>query len=320
MRPGQSLFETTSRALLALEPVLTEEAPDMVFVQGDTTTAFAGALAAFYRNIPIVHVEAGLRTGDLRAPFPEEMNRVLTGRLAALHLAATNEAAANLLREGVDAANVVVTGNSVIDALLSTVEGLRSGRLPAPALPWRDASRRLILVTAHRRENFGEGFEGICAALDVLARRDDVQLVYPVHPNPQVREVVQRRLSALPAIQLMQPLDYIPFVHLMQQADILLTDSGGVQEEGPSLGKPVLVMRNSTERPEAVTAGVARLVGTDPQRIVSEVELLLDNAGEYERRARLINPYGDGRAAERTRLAVLQHFGLAAHAAAANAH
>jgi UDP-N-acetylglucosamine 2-epimerase (non-hydrolysing) len=293
MQPGQTLGHTASRIIAALEPVLEAEHPDWVIVQGDTTTTFCGALAAFYKNIRVAHVEAGLRTGDVRQPFPEEMNRVLTSRLASLHFAATEAAAENLRREGVDAKTIFVTGNTGIDAVLAVGNSL-------PTFV-DDTKKKTILVTAHRRESFGEGFVHICAALRRLASRDDVEIVYPVHPNPNVQTVVRERLGGVPNISLIEPLEYVAFVDLMRRAYFLLTDSGGVQEEGPSLGKPVLVMREKTERPEAVEAGTARLTGTDEDRIVAEASLLLDDAAEYARRARIHNPYGDGRASERIR-------------------
>ena len=299
MRPGQSVFESTSRILSALEGVLKQERPECVLVQGDTTTAFAGALAAFYLNIPVGHVEAGLRTGDSRQPFPEEMNRVLVGRLASLHFAPTAEAAENLRREGVNPDDIFVTGNTGIDAVLEIRDSLEAaGKTGCPTL---DPSKKLILVTAHRRESFGEGFENICRALAGLAARGDVEIVYPVHPNPNVQDPVNRLLRGVGGIHLIDPLPYVPFVDLMRKAHVLLTDSGGIQEEGPSLGKPVLVMREKTERPEAVAAGTARLVGVSEERIVMETALLLDDRAEYERRSHIHNPYGDGRAAERIR-------------------
>ena len=299
MRPGQSLFESTSRILSALEGVLKQERPECVLVQGDTTTAFAGALAAFYLNIPVGHVEAGLRSGDSRQPFPEEMNRVLVGRLASLHFAPTAEAAENLRREGVNPDDIFVTGNTGIDAVLEIRDSLEAaGKTGCPTL---DPSKKLILVTAHRRESFGEGFENICRALAGLAARGDVEIVYPVHPNPNVQDPVNRLLRGVGGIHLIDPLPYVPFVDLMRKAHVLLTDSGGIQEEGPSLGKPVLVMREKTERPEAVAAGTARLVGVSEERIVMETALLLDDRAEYERRSHIHNPYGDGRAAERIR-------------------
>jgi UDP-N-acetylglucosamine 2-epimerase (non-hydrolysing) len=310
MRPGQTLAESTSRIIAALDPVLVKEAPDLVMVQGDTTTTFCGALGAFYRGVPVAHVEAGLRSGDFRQPFPEEMSRVLASQLAMLHFAPTDAAAENLLREGVPPDRVLVTGNTGIDALLETRDALASGELWAEGVSTIDAGTKLILVTAHRRESFGEGFDGICEALIRLAARDDVQIVYPVHPNPDVRAVVQKRLGGIAAIWLIEPLSYVPFVDLMRRSHVLLTDSGGIQEEGPSLGKPVLVLREKTERPEAVAAGAARLTGTDPARIVAETSLLLDDAIEYARRARVRHIYGDGRAATLIRNAVRAYFAI----------
>lgn len=299
MQPGQTLAQSASRILAALEPVLDAEKPDCVIVQGDTTTTFCGALAAFYQAIPVAHVEAGLRTGDLRQPFPEEMNRVVTTRLAALHFAATEGAAANLKREGVDPKTIFVTGNTGIDAVLAV-------RATLP--PTESSAKKMILVTAHRRESFGEGFVNICRALKRLAARGDVEIVYPVHPNPNVRRVVNEYLRGVPNITLIEPQEYVAFVALMNRAHILLTDSGGVQEEGPSLGKPVLVMREKTERPEAVAAGTARLLGTDEEKIVAETSLLLDDPEEYARRARIHNPYGDGHASARIRDALIGYF------------
>jgi len=320
MRPGQTLAESTSRILSSLDPVLAAEKPDFVLVQGDTTSTFCGALAAFYRHIPVAHIEAGLRTGDLGQPFPEEANRVLTGRLAALHFAPTPEAAANLEREGVPAERVLVTGNTGIDALLHIQAELESGRLQAPARPWDDADgRRTILVTGHRRESFGAGLENLCQALKTLAERPDARIVYPVHPNPNVQEVVNRQLAGQPGIHLLPPQDYVSFVDLMRRSHFLITDSGGIQEEAPSLGKPVLVTRDKTERPEAVTAGTSRLVGTSPERILAEARLLLEDAAGYERRSRIHNPYGDGRASERIAAALAAHIGVQS-AGAAGSH
>ena len=299
MQPGQTLTEAASRILAALEPVFERERPDCVLVQGDTTTTFCGALAAFYKRIPVAHVEAGLRTGDLRQPFPEEMNRVLTSRLATLHFAATEGAAQNLRREGVHAATIFVTGNTGIDAVLAVRDSLP---------PVEAGAKKIILVTAHRRESFGPGFLNICRALRRLGRRGDVEIVYPVHPNPNVRDVVHAELGQVANIRLIEPLQYVAFVDQMRRAHILLTDSGGVQEEGPSLGKPVLVMREKTERPEAVEAGTALLVGTDEEKIVAETTRLLEDPEEYARRARIHNPYGDGQASARIRDALIIRF------------
>lgn len=299
MEPGQTLFQSTARILAGLEPVLAAEAPDLVLVQGDTTTTFCGALAAFYSRIPVGHVEAGLRTGDIYQPFPEEVNRVLATRLATLHFAATEWAASNLRREGVAEDRIWVTGNTVIDAVLHVARELEAGRLESRTWPELDPARKLILVTAHRRESFGEGIERICQALARLSERDDVQIVYPVHLNPNVREPVCRILGSRRNVVLLEPLEYVPFVDLMRRAYLVITDSGGVQEEGPSLGKPILVMREKTERPEAVAAGTVKLVGTDEERIVAEAAGLLEDAQKYRAMARIHNPYGDGQASSR---------------------
>jgi UDP-N-acetylglucosamine 2-epimerase (non-hydrolysing) len=299
MQAGQTLAQSTARILAQLEPVLAAERPDVVLVQGDTTTTLSGALAAFYQHIPVGHVEAGLRTGDLAQPFPEEMNRVVTTRLATLHFAPTPLAASRLAAEGVPAGRIFVTGNSGIDAVLYVRDALTSGAVTAPPCTWLDPARKLIVVTAHRRESFGDGFEHICAALLRLARRGDVQVAYPVHRNPRVLEPVNRLLAGQPNILLLDPLDYVPFVDLMRHAALILTDSGGIQEEGPSLGKPILVMREKTERPEAVEAGTVKLVGTDEETIVGQACLLLDDEEERQRMSRVHNPYGDGQASRR---------------------
>jgi len=299
MLPGQTLFQSTSRILAGLEPVLRAEQPAMVVVQGDTTTTLCGALAAFYARIPVAHVEAGLRTRDMHQPFPEEMNRVLASRLTALHFAATETAGQNLRDEGVPANSIHVTGNTGIDAVLFVRDSLEKGTLSGRDWPDLDASKKLIVVTAHRRESFGSGFERICRALARIADRGDVQLMYPVHPNPNVQDPVQRYLSKHPHVRLIEPLSYVPFVDLMRRAYMLITDSGGIQEEGPSLGKPILVLREKTERPEAVTAGTVKLVGTDEDRIVGEATILLDDPAAYHRMSRVHNPYGDGRASGR---------------------
>jgi len=299
MLPGQTLFQSTSRILAGLERVLADERPDMAIVQGDTTTTFCGALAAFYFHIPVSHVEAGLRTGDLRQPFPEEMNRVLTSHLASLHFAATEQAAENLRNEGVAPRAITVTGNTGIDAVLYVRDGLEQGRLRGRDWTELDASKKLIVVTAHRRESFGSGFERICRALAEIANRGDVQVIYPVHPNPNVQDPVQRHLAEHPNIRLIEPMSYVPFVDLMRRAYLLITDSGGIQEEGPSLGKPILVLREKTERPEAVLAGTVKLVGTDQATIVREATRLLEDAEAYQVMARVHNPYGDGKASPR---------------------
>jgi UDP-N-acetylglucosamine 2-epimerase (non-hydrolysing) len=312
MQPGQTLVQSTARIIGALEPVFAAVKPDLAIVQGDTTTTFCGALAAFYSGVPVAHVEAGLRTGDLRQPFPEELNRVLTSRLATLHFAATQRAADNLASEGITR-NVWVTGNTGIDAVLqvrdrleaapqsSSVDPKMAGLRPAS---YHRPGTRMILVTAHRRESFGEGFERICRALAAIADRPGVHIVYPLHPNPNVQEPVNRYLRSHPNITLLEPLDYVGFVDAMRCAYIILTDSGGIQEEGPSLGKPILVLREKTERPEAVEAGTAKLVGSDPARILAETTLLLDDPEEYQRRSRIHNPYGDGHASERIEAAL----------------
>ena len=310
MRAGQTLAQSTARILAALDAVLEWVRPDLILVQGDTTTTLCGALAGFYRRIAVGHVEAGLRTGDLDQPFPEEMNRVVTTRLSALHFAATPWAAQNLRGEGVAPARIHITGNSGIDAVLYVKAGLESGELKGWDSPAPRPDKKLIVVTAHRRESFGEGMERICQALATLGRRGDVRIVLPVHPNPNVRGPIRRLLGSVAGVELIDPVEYVPFVDLMRRAHILITDSGGIQEEGPSLGKPVLVMRDKTERPEAVEAGTVKLVGTDPGRIVGEASLLLDDAREYGRRAHVHNPYGDGRASQRITAAILQSFGM----------
>jgi UDP-N-acetylglucosamine 2-epimerase (non-hydrolysing) len=299
MLPGQTLFQSTARILAGMEPVLDAEKPDMVLVQGDTTTTLCGALAAFYKRIPVGHVEAGLRTFDIYQPFPEEMNRLLATRLASLHFAATEGAARNLRAEGVREDRIAVTGNTGIDAVLHVREGLESGRLKGGDWPQIDPQRKLIVTTAHRRESFGEGFEEIAHALADLSSRPDVQIVYPVHPNPNVRKPVKRILGKCTNVFLIPPLDYVPFVDLMRRAYLLLTDSGGVQEEAPSLGKPVLVLRDKTERPEAVQAGTVKLVGPHRERIVEEATRLLDNPELCHAMSRVHNPYGDGQASPR---------------------
>ena len=299
MRPNQTLSGLTSRILAALEPILKSEHPDLVIVQGDTTTTFASALAGFYQGIEVAHVEAGLRTGDPRQPFPEEMNRVLTSRLTAWHFAPTAHAAEALRREGVSSDKVFVTGNTGIDAVLRVRDGLDRNTLSVPAWPWLDPKKRLILVTSHRRENFGPGFDSAMQALAILASRPDVQIVYPVHRNPNVQGPAHRILSEKPNIVLLNPVPYVPFVDLMRRSTLIVTDSGGIQEEAPSLGRPVLVLREKTERPEAVEAGTVKLVGTNLERIVAEATGLLENEAEYTSMARRHNPYGDGRACER---------------------
>jgi UDP-N-acetylglucosamine 2-epimerase (non-hydrolysing) len=308
MQPDQSLAQSAARILSALEGVLRSARPDLVLVQGDTTTTLCGALAAFYARIPAAHVEAGLRTWDIAQPFPEEANRLLTSRLSALHFAPTAAAARNLLAEGIPADRVVTTGNTGIDAVLHVKQRLEAGTLRGGEWPSLDPDRRLILVTAHRRENFGAPLESICLALKQLAARPDVQIVYAVHRNPNVSGPVRRCLDGIPHVVLCDPLDYVPFIDLMRRSYLLLTDSGGIQEEGPSLGKPVLVMREKTERPEAVEAGTARLVGTSAERIVAEAAALLDSPAEYQRMSVIHNPYGDGHASERIAGAIERFF------------
>lgn len=299
MRPNQSLSSLTARILIALEEVLQAERPDLVIVQGDTTTTLGGALAAFYHGVRVAHVEAGLRTGDLRQPFPEEMNRLLTSRLTDVHFAPTARAAANLRAEGVPGSRIHITGNTGIDAVLYVRDALESGELASSGWPELDPKRRLIVVTSHRRENFGHGFSNAMRALVRIAELPDVELVYPVHRNPNVLGPAHELLGGRRNIHLIEPLSYVPFVDLMRRAAFLITDSGGIQEEAPSLGKPVLVMREKTERPEAVDAGTVKLVGTDEERIVREARRLLEDAAEYERMTRVHNPYGDGHASER---------------------
>lgn len=303
MAPDQSLPDLTAAVLKGLDPVLERRRPDRVLVHGDTTTTLAASLSAYYRRIPVGHVEAGLRTGNRYAPFPEEVNRKVAGAVADLHFAPTERAKTNLRLEGVPEDSIEVTGNTVLDALLEVVGRIRADELLRRDLegrfPFLDAARRLVLVTGHRRENFGEGFRNICAALADLAGRGDVQIVYPVHLNPHVEGPVREALGEVPGVHLIAPQDYLPFVFLMDRAHLILTDSGGVQEEAPSLGKPVLVMREVTERPEAVEAGTVRLVGTNRTRIVEEACRLLDDARAYAQMSRAHNPYGDGRASER---------------------
>lgn len=303
MKPGQDLTDITSNVLRGMRRVLNQWRPDYVLVHGDTTTTLATSLAAYYEKIPVGHVEAGLRTGDIYSPWPEEMNRRIAGAIAYVHFAPTETAKGNLLREGVRNEAVHVTGNTVIDALLDVVQRLRSDVELKTSMEqefqFLDSGKRLILVTGHRRENFGAGFENICAAIQTISERPDLEVVYPVHLNPNVQEPVRRMLGNRKNIHLIEPLDYLPFVYLMDRSHILLTDSGGIQEEAPSLGKPVLVMRNTTERPEAVTAGTVRLVGIDQETIVAETHRLLDYPAEYERMSRAHNPYGDGQAANR---------------------
>lgn len=294
MRPNQALAGLTARLLSDIDDVLAAERPDAVIAQGDTTTVMTVALACFYRRIPFGHVEAGLRTHDIHNPFPEEANRVIAGRLAKWHFAPTESSRRNLLHEGIRADDITVTGNTVIDALLMTAD--KDVQVGVELHP----QRRMVLVTAHRRENFGAPFEEVCRALRTLAQRNpEVEFLYPVHPNPNVRDVAHKALHNLANFKLCEPLDYAPFVAAMKRAYIIISDSGGVQEEAPALGKPVLVLRDETERPEAVDEGVVKLVGPNHNRIVDEAQTLLDSPEAYRAMARGVSPYGDGRAAGR---------------------
>lgn len=304
MKPGQDLTDVTTAILQALKPVLVEFKPDVVLVHGDTATTFAASIAAYYQQIPVAHVEAGLRTGNLYSPWPEEGNRKLAGAIASLHFAPTETSRGNLLKEGVDPQNIVVTGNTVIDALLQVAAKLDNdvqlNTKLASRFEFLRPERKLVLVTGHRRESFGGGFERICRALVETAQRfPEIEIVYPVHLNPNVREPVTRLLSDLDNVHLIEPLDYLPFVYLMKQAYLILTDSGGIQEEAPSLGKPVLVMRDTTERPEAVAAGTVKLVGTSVSAIADGLLNLLTDDNEYRAMSHAYNPYGDGTACSR---------------------
>ena len=315
MKQGQDLYDITSRVLLGLRDVLNETNPDVVLVHGDTTTSTAAALAAFYKQIPVAHVEAGLRTNNIYSPWPEEMNRRITGRIATYHLAPTELSRQNLLKENVDNQNIIITGNTVIDALLWVVNKIKSDANLAETLQINiknngydidriEDKRKLVLITGHRRENFGEGFRNICNAIKTLSiKYPDVDFVYPMHLNPNVRkpisEIFGQENEKLSNTFFIEPLDYLNFIFLMEKADIILTDSGGIQEEAPSLGKPVLVMRDNTERPEALEAGTVKLVGTDYDKIVNEVSQLLDNEEAYNKMSKAVNPYGDGLACER---------------------
>ncbi|EMY3675339.1 UDP-N-acetylglucosamine 2-epimerase (non-hydrolyzing) [Pseudomonas aeruginosa] len=310
MRTGQDLTDITVAILQGMKEVFAQFKPDIILVHGDTATTLAASLAAYYHQIPVAHVEAGLRTGNMYSPWPEKGNRKLTGALACLHFAPTETSKDNLLREGIAAEQIVVTGNTVIDALLSVVQRLRHdvvlARQAAAPTEFLDSSRKFVLVTGHRRESFGGGFERICRALAEVARNHpEIDIVYPVHLNPNVREPVNRLLSGVENIHLIEPLDYLPFIHLMSRAHIILTDSGGIQEEAPSLGKPVLVMRETTERPEAVAAGTVKLVGTEVKNIVNELERLLTDESAYLQMSFAHNPYGDGEACQRIVQALL---------------
>jgi UDP-N-acetylglucosamine 2-epimerase (non-hydrolysing) len=308
MLPNQTLDQLTAKLLIGVGQVLDLEKPDLVLVHGDTSTTLASSLAAFYRKLPLGHVEAGLRSGSLRAPWPEEMNRRVTTLATRFHFTPTERSRQNLLDEAVDASHIHLTGNTVIDALIETVERLKASPKIRAELEGRfsylDSNLPLVLVTGHRRENFGAGFESICRAMIDIVTQNDVQIVYPVHPNPNVLGPVERLLGGHPRIHLIGPLDYEPFVFLMERSHIIITDSGGVQEEAPSLGKPVLVMRDTTERPEAVDAGTVILVGTSQERIVGEANRLLNDSAHYARMAQAMNPYGDGQAAKRIRAVI----------------
>ncbi|MBQ5673138.1 MAG: UDP-N-acetylglucosamine 2-epimerase (non-hydrolyzing) [Phascolarctobacterium sp.] len=310
MASGQTLYDITTRALTGLKEVIEEAKPDMVLVHGDTTTTFAGALAAFYAQVPVGHVEAGLRTGNKYSPYPEEMNRKLTGSIADMHFAPTSTSKANLLKENVNPETILVTGNTVIDALQTTVKA---------DYEFADAEfnkifargNRLILMTTHRRENLGEPMRNVYKALrKVLETHADVEAIFPVHKNPKVREIVQEELGGLDRVHLIEPMDYEPFANLMGKVDIVLTDSGGIQEEAPALGKPVLVLRDTTERPEAVDAGTVKLIGTAYEDVLRETNLLLDDSAHYKKMAEAANPYGDGKACERIIRAILQKNGF----------
>ena len=312
MKAGQDLYDVSTSILFNIKPVLRDFQPDIVLVHGDTSTTFAAALACYYEKTAVGHVEAGLRTGNIYSPWPEEANRKLTGAITTLHFAPTDTSKQNLLNENTDPSKVFVTGNTVIDALHQVVAKIQQDTALsaefASKFPYGQNGRRMILVTGHRRESFGSGFENICAALkDIAAQFPDCDVVYPVHLNPNVREPVFRLLSNSGNVHLIEPQDYLPFVYLMSQSYLVLTDSGGIQEEAPSLGKPVLVMRDTTERPEAVAAGTVKLVGTDQAKIVSEVAKLMTDAAYYQSMSFAHNPYGDGKACERIVAAIKAH-------------
>ena len=302
MKSAQNLTDITSEILKKLEPVLQQLNPDRVLVHGDTTTAMAAAMAAFYQKIPVGHVEAGLRTGDIYSPWPEEMNRRVVSVYTNMHFSPTQKARENLINENIDDDKIFVTGNTIIDSILMVKEKLRSNKEIEQqfddTLPFLDSKKRLILVTAHRRENFGQGFLDSCTALSLIAENKNVQIVYPVHLNPNVQKPVYRILGDKNNVKLISPLDYLNFVYLMNRSYLILTDSGGIQEEAPSLGKPVLVMRDTTERPEAVDAGTVKIVGTDPEVICREVNALLDDSDKYTMMSQAHNPYGDGKASD----------------------
>jgi UDP-N-acetylglucosamine 2-epimerase (non-hydrolysing) len=313
MQANQTLAGLTALAVKALDEYMANEKPDLVLVQGDTTTVFVASLVAFYHRIPIGHVEAGLRTGDLDSPWPEEANRVLTSRLAKIHFAPTEISQQNLLKEGIPSNHIVITGNTVIDALFLALEKIKDNPIDIPGMHntlIRTSNTKLVLITGHRRENFGKGLESICSAISSLAQNfPDVQFVYPMHLNPNVRSVVIQMLGNQGTnVHLIEPLSYLPFVSLMNRATLILTDSGGIQEEAPSLGKPVLVMRNTSERPEAIKAGTAKLVGTSSEDIVKEATLLLTDGTAYESMAKKHSFYGDGKASERIVNTLLERF------------
>lgn len=321
MAENQTLYDIVRKSLTGIKPILDSTRPDLMLVQGDTTTAFACALAAFYEKIPVGHVEAGLRTFDMYYPFPEEMNRKLITGTATLHFAPTENNKRNLLHEGVKGNNIFVTGNTVIDALSAVLKKKSPKTAENQGYPkdtfvkgkpqQSPASNNLlkVLVTAHRRENFGKPIENICLALkEIVKRNKNLEIIYPVHPNPNVADPVYDILSGQEGINLIQPLDYVPFVHLMNDSYLILTDSGGIQEEAPSLGKPVLVLRNETERPEAVEAGTVKIIGTQKDNIISAVEILFHNRAEYDKMARAVNPYGDGKASSRIRESIFSFF------------
>lgn len=313
MKPGQGLTEITADVLAGLKPILEQEQPDLVMVHGDTTTTLAASLAAYYQSIPVGHVEAGLRTHNIYSPWPEEVNRRVAGVISRLHFAPTQQARQNLLAESTADETVYVTGNTVIDALIDVVDMLENNASLSAELDAAfgiDPNKRQILVTGHRRESHGEGFDRICQALADIAQRPDVQIIYPVHLNPNVKGPVEEKLGGQPNVCLIPPQDYLPFVHLMRRSYVILTDSGGVQEEAPSLGKPVLVMRDTTERPEAVDAGTVRLVGTDQNAITTEVARLLDDPSAYETMSHAHNPYGDGKASSRILQAIREYIAL----------
>jgi UDP-N-acetylglucosamine 2-epimerase (non-hydrolysing) len=309
MAAGQTLFDITDKAMRGLDKIFTRESPDIVLVHGDTTTTFAGALTAYYHEISVGHVEAGLRTGNKYSPFPEEMNRKLTGALTDLHFAPTQVSYENLLRENVSAKNIFITGNTVIDALHKTVGS--NYAFTDKLLQDIDYNKRIILVTTHRRENLGEPMRHVYKAMKQLVTEyPDIEMVFPVHKNPLVRKVVNEELGGLNRVHLIDPLDYEPFANLMHRSYLILTDSGGIQEEAPSLGKPVLVLRDTTERPEAIKAGTVKLIGTERSRVYNEVKSLLENKDEYIRMSNACNPYGDGKAAQRIVQAILYHYGF----------